>query len=840
MKRHRNLLICHDRPYHQAAAGDVDARGSRRVVIPCEDGNPSNGIEVRAYQAAFRQRSGSRLSPARTAALLLTAVFFATTWTLDGQAHDDGRSGDTSARLAQTSDPPQSQAAEEQERQTTEMQARELAATKRDLEVLLRLLNRACGESTLATQAADREIAELRKALQDEHDRAEQMERDLASRRSVGPPGVSVTTTDDKVGPSIRAADAGTADLRKSLQQEHDRASRLEQDLAAARRNVDTQTALAAKAAAEANRLKTAYAGAADLQKSLQQEHDRAGRLEQDLAAARRDVKTQTALATKATIEASQLKKTADAGEADLRKSLQQEHDRASRLEQDLVEARRDVETQIALATKATTEASQLKKTADAGEADLRKSLQQEHDRAGRLEQDLVEVRRDVETQTALAAKADEQAAQLKQAAEKSSAEQRQSLKQEHDKAEALKQELSTARTKIYAYEAQALQASDQVAKLKRAAEDGTADLRESLQQERDRAAALAQELSASRHDVETQTALATRANAEASRLKQVADGDSAELKRSLQKEHDRAEVLAQNLSMVHAAIYAYEAEARMASNQAVKQAADSSAAELRKSLAQEWEREARLQQNLAEARRNVDTQTALAAKAAAEANRLKTADAGAADLRKSLQQEHDRASRLEQDLAAARQDVETQTALAAKARDEAARLWQASEGGSAELRQSLQQERERTAQLERNLVLARRQAPAPSIIAADQINAQQAVEAAKPIAAEQAAVSSTQPKAEDTAETTRLVAYARVLLSRGDIGSARIVLQRAAEMGSAQASFALAETYDPLILSKWRTYGTRGDAKRALDLYARALAGGIKEAKERSDALHR
>ena len=78
------------------------------------------------------------------------------------------------------------------------------------------------------------------------------------------------------------------------------------------------------------------------------------------------------------------------------------------------------------------------------------------------------------------------------------------------------------------------------------------------------------------------------------------------------------------------------------------------------------------------------------------------------------------------------------------------------------------------------------------------------------------------------------------MLLGRGDIGSARNLLQRASEMGDAQASFTLAETYDPLILSKWGTYGTLGDAKRALDLYARAFAGGINEAKERSDALRR
>jgi hypothetical protein len=60
------------------------------------------------------------------------------------------------------------------------------------------------------------------------------------------------------------------------------------------------------------------------------------------------------------------------------------------------------------------------------------------------------------------------------------------------------------------------------------------------------------------------------------------------------------------------------------------------------------------------------------------------------------------------------------------------------------------------------------------------------------------------------------LVARAKVLLERGDIGSARIALERAAEAGNPKASFKLAETYDPIILSKWGTYGTRGDATRA------------------------
>ena len=36
---------------------------------------------------------------------------------------------------------------------------------------------------------------------------------------------------------------------------------------------------------------------------------------------------------------------------------------------------------------------------------------------------------------------------------------------------------------------------------------------------------------------------------------------------------------------------------------------------------------------------------------------------------------------------------------------------------------------------------------------------------------------------------------------------------------GSAQASFMLAETYDPAILSTWGTYGTRGDASKAREV---------------------
>ena len=86
--------------------------------------------------------------------------------------------------------------------------------------------------------------------------------------------------------------------------------------------------------------------------------------------------------------------------------------------------------------------------------------------------------------------------------------------------------------------------------------------------------------------------------------------------------------------------------------------------------------------------------------------------------------------------------------------------------------------------------------------------------------------------------EAAKLIARARVLLGQGNIGAARVVLERAAESGNAQASFMLAETYDPRILSGWRTYGTRGDASKAREFYTRAVAGGIAGAKDRLNSL--
>src|SRR6202165_2948393 len=307
------------------------------------------------------------------------------------------------------------------------------------------------------------------------------------------------------------------------------------------------------------------------------------------------------------------------------------------------------------------------------------------------------------------------------------------------------------------------------------------AELRQSLQRERDRAEALATELASARRDIETQVALSSKKGDEAAQLKQAAESATAELRQSLQREHDRAEAMASELASV---------------------------------------------------RRDVETQAALSSKKGDEAAQLKqAAESATTELPQSLQQERDKAEAQASKLARARQDVETQTALSRKTGDEAAQLKQAAESTMAEL----QRERGRAEALARDLESARRTIDGRvALESAPNNQIVQVKQAAEVAAREQPAAAEEQgsPKA------TRLIAHASALLGQGNIGAARTVLQRAAETGSAQASFMLAETYDPAKLSAWGTYGTRGEATKAREFYAKAHAGGIQEAKDRLNAL--
>jgi TPR repeat protein len=87
-------------------------------------------------------------------------------------------------------------------------------------------------------------------------------------------------------------------------------------------------------------------------------------------------------------------------------------------------------------------------------------------------------------------------------------------------------------------------------------------------------------------------------------------------------------------------------------------------------------------------------------------------------------------------------------------------------------------------------------------------------------------------------ADEQRLLARANALLRQADISGARPLLEHALERGSARAAFMLAETYDAHVLQSWRARGISGDPTKARELYERAQAGGIEDAKERIEAL--
>ncbi|WFU69272.1 hypothetical protein [Bradyrhizobium sp. CB2312] len=528
---------------------------------------------------------------------------------------------------------------------------------------------------------------------------------------------------------------------------------------------------------------------------------------------------------------------------------LEPKHHQADLPNQGFTGNRHEKEAQTALAAKGE-EGAAPPHVADRGAAELRASLQQERERASQLERDLASAKRDVETQAALATKANEETNRLKQAAESDAMQLKRSLQQEHDKAEALVKELSTARTRTYAYEAQARKTDEQLEDLKkRAGDNGAAELRKLLQQERERASQLEEDLASAKRDVETQTALVTKAQDETSRLKQAVESN-AQLKRSLQQERDKAEALAKELSSARTQTYAYEAQARKTDEQLEdlkRRAADNSAAELRKLLQQERKRASQLGQDLASAKRDVETQTALVTKAQDETSRLKqAAESDATQLKRSLQQERDKAEALAKEFQAAHA---TRDEYEPRARNESGQIEQPKkvlETDSTDRRKSLHQEQVSAKQI----VPTSERTNKPALTAAVVANAgpipgassKPEGDTAKPLQADQirsASVGAARPdSADEDAAGGRLVARARMLLEQGDIGAARIVLERATERGSAQAVFTLAETYDPYVLPKWSTVGTLGDATKARELYAKAEAIGNTQAKQRLEAL--
>jgi hypothetical protein len=605
-----------------------------------------------------------------------------------------------------------------------------------------------------------------------------------------------------------QAVEAPAPEARQSFEKEQ-RTEVLANELAEARRAIDALNLQSQAEAANSAQLllqerQDAAAARQELtataeqhHRALEEERARGAALASELAMARLEIETQAVQLRKASEEETGQLKQAEAAKS--AQSLEQEREKTAALAQEAAAARQELTASTATHPQA---------------------LDEERARSAALASELAMARLEIETQAVQLRKAsDEETPRLKQAEAAKSA---QSLEQERENTAALAQEAAAARQELTA---------------------STATHRQALDGERARSAALASELATAQHEIEMKTAQLRKANDEREQLKQAEAEKSAQ---SLEQEHEKTAALAQEVA-------------------AARQELTTSTAKHRQALDEERARRAALWSELATAQREIETQAAQLRKASEESGRL--AQAEAAKSVQSLEQEREKAAALAQDATAAQQEltagaeqhhraleeerargaalaselalsrleIETNVALLKKARDDAAQFKQTAEKTTAEL----QQEHDRTEALSGALTMARESAQ-PVVGARTTLERT----ANSPITQMTQAVQEAAPKqpaaavAQDGPEVARLMVRARALLDQGNIGAARIVLGRAAEMGSAQASFMLAETYDPVILSAWRTYGTRGDATKARDLYAKAHAGGIQEAKSRFDAL--
>jgi len=89
-----------------------------------------------------------------------------------------------------------------------------------------------------------------------------------------------------------------------------------------------------------------------------------------------------------------------------------------------------------------------------------------------------------------------------------------------------------------------------------------------------------------------------------------------------------------------------------------------------------------------------------------------------------------------------------------------------------------------------------------------------------------------------DQEEIGRLIKKGQQLLQSGDIAPARLLLQRAAHGGSAQAALVLGGTYDPEVLREIGVLGFAPNPALAREWYQKALELGASEASRRIDRL--
>jgi hypothetical protein len=83
------------------------------------------------------------------------------------------------------------------------------------------------------------------------------------------------------------------------------------------------------------------------------------------------------------------------------------------------------------------------------------------------------------------------------------------------------------------------------------------------------------------------------------------------------------------------------------------------------------------------------------------------------------------------------------------------------------------------------------------------------------------------------------LVERAKGLIRLGDISGARLLLERAQARNAPNATFLLAQTWDPAMLRAWKVRGLRADPDLARSLYAKAAAQDRPDGRQRAETDH-
>lgn len=445
-----------------------------------------------------------------------------------------------------------------------------------------------------------------------------------------------------------------------------------------------------------------------------------------------------------------------------------------------------------------------------------------------------------------------------------------------------LKEALEQERTRATKLAGDVTIANEAAARAREAGDRTLAGLREALVGEQSRAEKLAGQLAEAQRDGAAQTARARETMGDAAKerdrvvdelrealkaqeaqtteVRRKIEAETAQAKQTgmlmaeaLQQERDKVEELRLALAALRREAEAQAATARSANGEVtrLKEANERAADTLRETQG----RTDKLATELAAARREVEAQASVIDSAKAQAAGLKAAaERGADEQRRALLQERDKSGKLTAELAEARSGLQAQTK--AKAADDVVR-----DNHLAEVQSELQKANADAAAARDALRVERARAEQAELLAAEAIvqsqeyrlQAPAALAAARSSAASlSTAVAQTSTPVADAAQpprsvvrsevsaehAVRLIARANLLLDQGHIGAARNMLDRAAELGSAEALFWLAETYDPLLLPARNAVGTQSDIARARALYGQALAAGIGEAKLRLESL--